>query len=270
MTKIIFTKTILAATNYQIMENPKISIIANFYKSEKFIPKLVKSVLAQTFTDWEFIAVNDCSPGDDLKLLRKYEAMPEMRSRMRIVDNKTNLGISFAKAEGIKVAKGDFLTFIDGDDWFEPQALEKMYQAAVSNNLDIVVANCYRAFRFGYKKLLSSRLIEFDKIYDKSNYKDVLMGFFGINKHSSVAYWGKLFRRDIPEKSSFCPMTITLYEDFFFNFEAQLVSERMMFIDFPVYNWRWGGSVPARPINRRCRFRHSTPSKTSTISTIDV
>ena len=54
------------------MNKPTISIIANFYKSEKFIPKLIKSVLRQSYSNWELICVNDCSPGNDAEIISKF------------------------------------------------------------------------------------------------------------------------------------------------------------------------------------------------------
>lgn len=221
---------------------PEISIIANFYKSERFISKLINSVLKQSFKDWELIAVNDCSPGNDLKLLRKYEELPEMRGRMRIINNEINQGVSFAKNTGIRAARGKYLTFIDGDDWLEPLALEKMYTVAEQKKLDLVVANCYRVFKGIHKKLCPSAYIEFDKIYDSQGIKKkVMKAFFGINVYSSVGYWGKLFRRSTLEKSNYRPLKIVASEDLFFNLEFLLVAERMMFIEYPAYNWRWGG-----------------------------
>lgn len=223
--------------------SPKISIIANFYKSEKYIPKLMKSVLAQTYRDFELIAVNDCSPGHDLEILRKYQKIFKSNGLdLRIVDNKVNMGISFAKYEGIKVAKGEYLTFIDGDDWLEPQALEKMITPAIENNLDLVVADCYRTYFGGIKKTIHSSNCKKNKIYNVIEIKnEISKAFFGVNIYSANGYWGKLFKKSTLKKSAYLPSEITLYEDVFFNLEFLLVSERIMFISYPAYNWRWGG-----------------------------
>lgn len=224
------------------MNTPKISIIANFYKSEKYIPKLINSVLCQSFQDWELVAVNDCSPGNDLMLLKKFAALPEMKGRMRIIDNKVNQGISQAKQTGIKESVGEFLTFIDGDDWFEPHALDNLYDAVRRDSeIDYVIANCYRNF-FSYKSILSSAGVEYGTIYNNIPPNNSLIkGYFGINVFSTDAYWGKLFRRAIIEKSCYSPRTVQLYEDVFFNLYYFLVARKVTFIDVPIYNWRWGG-----------------------------
>lgn len=222
-------------------QTPRISIIANFYNSEKYIPKLIKSVLKQSFQDWELIAVNDCSPGNDLKVLEKYAALPEMHGRMRIIDNKENQGISRAKQTGIMAAKAEFLTFIDGDDWFEPLALEKMYEAITINNADIIVANGTHSYRNIIKRAIQSTVI-YEKKYNREEIiSDLLISFFGVNLFSSVGYWGKLFRRDLILKSEFSPRETVLAEDLFFNLYYLLVANSVVFIDYPAYNWRWGG-----------------------------
>lgn len=224
------------------MGSPKISIIANFYKSEKYIPKLIKSVLRQSFQDWELVAVNDCSPGNDLKLLKEFEALPEMKGRMRIVDNKVNQGISQAKQTGIKESVGEYLTFIDGDDWFEPYALEHLFNPVRQNpEIDFVVGNCYRTLNRFYKQKLTS-VVNFNVIYENAVLNNELIkGFFGINVFSSYAYWGKLFKRSILDKSKFTPRKTLLYEDIFFNLYYFLEAQKVVFVDYYGYNWRWGG-----------------------------
>lgn len=221
---------------------PKVSIIANFYKSEKYIGKLINSILNQSYQDWELIAVNDCSPGKDIDILRKYELERRMNGRMKIIDNKVNQGISYAKRTGIEAASGEYLTFIDGDDWLEPLALEKMVAEMDKHNLDLVVCNYYRRFKGVYKKACKSNSITYDIIYDRGEImKNVIRTFFGMNFYSSVGYWGKMFRRSTLSKSRFKPTKITASEDLFFNLEYLLVAERMKFIDYQAYNWRWGG-----------------------------
>lgn len=78
-------------------KRPLVSIVANFYNSASFIPKLVKSVLAQTYGQWELIAVNDCSPGRDREVLERWAATPEAGGRIRVINNPANQGITRAK-----------------------------------------------------------------------------------------------------------------------------------------------------------------------------
>ncbi len=120
---------------------PAISIVANFYNSEKYIDKLIKSVLAQTFTDWELIAVNDCSPGRDSEILHRWE---NKDSRIRVIDLQQNIGLARAKKVGIDAANGEYIAFTDGDDWFEKDALSTLYSSATNTGSDIVIMEYYR------------------------------------------------------------------------------------------------------------------------------
>ncbi len=221
--------------------NPKISIIANFYNSAKYIPRLLRSILSQTFDDWELIAVNDCSPSNDLEVLRKWEAKSEMKGRLKIVNNTVNQGISKAKNTGILAASGDFLTFIDGDDWFESDALQSMYDAANKDNADIIIANSYRTYKFGYRQKNVS-LAKYGIVYSKDAIRtELIHGFCGKNILSDYGYWGKLYRRSLVLKSGYQPRKVTASEDLFFNLYNFLAADRIIFIPDFVYNWRWGG-----------------------------
>lgn len=230
-----------AIKNLVMSTYPRISVIANFYNSEKFIAKLIRSVLGQTFADWELIAINDCSPGNDRAILEEYSNLPEMKGRMRVINNEQNQGISQAKSTGISAARGKFITFIDGDDWLEPHALQSMYDNALKHDADIVIANVFRTFKFGYR-LRNVSHVNYGKIYTKDNIrKELIRGFCGINILSSYGYWGKLFKKSVIKASGYIPRKVAASEDLFFNLYNFLAADRIVFIDDYVYNWRWGG-----------------------------
>lgn len=221
-----------------------ISIIANFYKSEKFIPKLIGSVLMQTFQDWELICVNDCSPMEDLKIIRSFA---DKDNRIIVVDNQVNMGISKAKFEGIKYANGKYLMFIDGDDWLEPEALERCYNPAEKYECDMVIMSSQKVLKkgiFSYKTkdILSdcNRLIEQPELFDK-----YYINFFGYNLFP-VTYWGKLIRKDAFDRAQLSPSPVDFSEDEKFNMYLFPHLRSMYMIDYIGYNWRWGGITSGR------------------------
>lgn len=225
----------------------KISIIANFYKSEKFIPKLIDSVIAQTYQDWELVCVNDCSPWGDLNVLRKYA---NKEPRILIINNEENMGISKAKFEGIKYATGKYLMFIDGDDWLEPEALERCIEPAEKNDVDMVVMSSQKVlYRFiAWKKVKSinrdvNRIIAQPELFDK-----YYINFFGINMFS-VTYWGKLIRRDAFDRANLRPSEKDYSEDEIFNMLLFPHLRSMYMLDYVGYNWRWGGITSGRLAN---------------------
>lgn len=226
----------------------KISIIANFYKSERYIPKLIESVIAQTYEDWELICVNDCSPGRDKEIILKYAAKDK---RIRLVDNEENLGICKAKYRGIQEAESDYLCFIDGDDWIEPEALQRMVEPAIKYDLDMVVMNHRKVLPvLGYSQLHKSKAV-FDVVIDldsRAAEDDVVRksfvryygNFFG-NYCYAPAYWGKLIKKSVIIESGFTPPENYIAEDFVFSMTIFPFMKRIMFVDYAGYNWRWGG-----------------------------
>lgn len=222
------------------MENtPKISIIANFYNSERFIPKLIKSILAQTYHNWELICVNDCSQMNDLDVIQSYA---KVDSRIIVVDNKKNLGIAKAKFEGIKHAKGEYLMFIDGDDWLEPESLQKCIEPAEKYGIDMVLMGTqrvlYRYFTL-YKK--KNPLNNTNKIISKPEvFDNYFINFFGVNLFPA-SFWGKLIRRSVIEKANPQPAPQNYCEDLWFNIQIWPMINSIYMLDYIGYNWRYGG-----------------------------
>ena len=236
-----------------IMSNPTISIVANFYKPAKYIPKLINSVLNQTFNDWELICVNDCSPQNDAEIISEFSNNPKANNRIRLINNQTNLGISKAKKIGIDNAKGSYITFIDGDDWFEPQALERLVKPALKYDLDYVQMNSRRAYPLGAKKTMTNIVHEYNHIINSKELIDkYFVSFFGINL-IGVAYWGKLFKTEIVRNSEFQFQNYPIGEDLLFNVHIFPLIQSAMFIDYVGYNWRFGGITSSETSINKCR-----------------
>lgn len=112
---------------------PKISVIVPVYKVEKYLSRCIDSILAQTFKDFELILIDDGSPDGSGKICDEYA---ESDSRI-IVIHQENSGVSAARNAGLKIAQGEYITFIDSDDWVDSDYLSFLYQLAVDNNADI-------------------------------------------------------------------------------------------------------------------------------------
>ncbi len=113
---------------------PKISVIIPVYKVEKYVGRCLDSVLGQTFADWEAVCVNDGSPDRSREILAEY-ALKD--SRIRIVD-KPNGGLSDARNAGMAQAAGEYVVFLDSDDFIHPQTFEISYALAQKTGTDIV------------------------------------------------------------------------------------------------------------------------------------
>ena len=111
---------------------PKISVIVPVYKAEPFLEKCVGSIRGQTFTNLELLLVDDGSPDNSGALC---DRLAEADGRIRVI-HKPNGGVSSARNAGLEAARGDFISFVDADDWLAPDALETYYYAAAAAHAD--------------------------------------------------------------------------------------------------------------------------------------
>lgn len=117
---------------------PKVSVIVPLYNTEKYCKKCIESILNQTLEDIEIIIVNDGSTDNSkdvaLPFVKKY------KEKVKYIE-KENGGLSSARNAGLKIATGDYVGFVDSDDYIDNTMYEKMYRLAVDNNLDLVECN---------------------------------------------------------------------------------------------------------------------------------
>ena len=122
---------------------PKISIIIPMYNSAKFLDRCVQSLINQTISDIEIILVNDASPDNSLEIAHGYAAKD---SRIVVIDLPQNIVAS--RNAGIKIAKGEYLGFVDADDWVEPDMYSKLYDKTENGKIDVVIGgikDCYES-----------------------------------------------------------------------------------------------------------------------------
>lgn len=113
---------------------PKISIIIPVYNVEKYIRKCIESVFEQSFLDWEAICIDDGSTDNSYNILKEFA---NIDNRIRIRKQK-NQGLAATRNRGIKISEGDYLCFLDGDDYLHAHALEQLYKKASENQLEIL------------------------------------------------------------------------------------------------------------------------------------
>ena len=111
---------------------PKISIIVPVYNVEPYLRQCLNSLVNQTLKDIEIICVNDGSPDDCLSILHEHA---EKDNRIAVINQK-NTGLSGARNSGLKVASGEYVMFVDSDDWVDVRICEELYNAALRENAD--------------------------------------------------------------------------------------------------------------------------------------
>lgn len=119
-----------------------ISVIVPVYKAEKYLGECVDSILGQSYRDLEVILVDDGSPDSCPSLCNAYSARD---SRVKVI-HKKNGGVSTARNAGLEAAKGEYITFVDSDDYIEPDMYEKMMARAREFDCDVVMCDCIKEF----------------------------------------------------------------------------------------------------------------------------
>ncbi|MCQ2104267.1 MAG: glycosyltransferase [Fibrobacter sp.] len=116
---------------------PRVSIVIPVYNSAKYLRECLDSICNQSFKDWEIVAVDDGSPDESPAILDEYAARD---SRIRVI-HKPNGGVSAARNDGLAAAIGEYVLFVDSDDWLEADALRNMFEASESGKADVVITD---------------------------------------------------------------------------------------------------------------------------------
>lgn len=145
----------------------KISVIIPIYNVEDFIHKSLDSVINQTLKDIEIICIDDCSTDNSLDILKQYA---QRDCRFKIIKQEENQGQGVARNVGLEVARGEYIMFLDPDDWFELSACEKAYNQIKKNHNDIVFFNYFDYFEYTYTiTMKKSRHLEMFKNHLDAN-----------------------------------------------------------------------------------------------------
>lgn len=171
----------------------KVSIIVPVYNVDKYLEKCLDSLINQTLKDIEIICVNDGSTDTSQKILEKYS---KKDNRITII-NQDNAGLSVARNSGIDIAKGEYIGFVDSDDWIDSDFYEKLYNSAKNNDADIVVASIIR-----YRKCAQKYRVKYtnEKVYTDLQDK---ISACSIPKICYV--WNKLYKNEIIKDKLFTP-----------------------------------------------------------------
>ena len=165
---------------------PKVSVIVPVYNIEKYVTHCVESLLAQTFHDFELLLVNDGSTDSSLDVLKEFEKKDE---RIQVL-TKENGGLSDARNYGMKHANGEYLQFIDGDDFVEDTLLEKCVRKLDETSADMVVFDYNQYYVETNTKERISNSFEENKVYTLKEYPTLLTNMMN-------AAWNKMYRRSL-------------------------------------------------------------------------
>ena len=197
---------------------PKVSVIVPIYNVEKYLEKCINSLLSQTLEDIQIILVNDGSKDNSGNIAKEYEK--NNKDRVIYVE-KENGGLSDARNYGLKYATGDFIAFLDSDDYIEKNAYEEMYNKAIEENADYV--ECDFIWEFPNK-------IRVDKQYPYKNKKEML-------SFVRVVAWNKLIKRQLITDNNLEFPKGLRYEDVEFTYKLIPFINKFAYVDKPFIHY---------------------------------
>lgn len=215
--------------------NPLISVIIPVYNTERYLAYCLDSVINQTYQNLQIILVNDGSTDNSLQIAQQYA---DRDRRIRIL-NQENQGVSAARNLGISRAKGEYIGFVDSDDWIAPDLYQHLFSLIHLYNADISEAEIIRTANEGIRKTPEETQIN---IYTQQEY---LKRFFKIQSQETVYYaYNKLYQRNVLINDQFPSYKVG--EDVVSTFRAALRSGRIVSSNAPLYYYRQGSGITSR------------------------
>lgn len=210
-----------------------ISIILPVYNSEKYLKRCIDSIVNQTYQNLEIIIINDGSTDDSLSIIKEFIKQDK---RIILIDKK-NEGVSKARNIGIEKANGEYITFIDSDDWLEDNAIEILYNELEKNKVDVIRGNYYRNTT-ELKNDFSGNLYRMEnQIYSSKDIKEFVIDHFLLSKESHLnLVMLLLIKKEIIKNIRF-DESLYFMEDVIFHLEVFLNSEKIYLISKPIYHY---------------------------------
>ncbi|MCI8485617.1 MAG: glycosyltransferase [Clostridia bacterium] len=226
-----------------------VSIIVPVYNCEKYLERCLNSIIKQTYKNLEILLINDGSTDKSLEIVKEFS---EIDNRIIVIDKK-NEGVSIARNIGIDNAKGEYITFVDADDWLELDAIDRLYNVIITEKVDVVRGNYYlnevRANRESIAPIyeLSNRKII------KEDFRETRMieHFLFVEKSIANLVMLLFIRSDVLKKNKvrFNP-ELYMMEDVVFYLHVFLNIDSIYFMQFPVYHYFYNVNSATKSIER--------------------
>ena len=218
------------------MSEVEISVIVPIHNIEPYLPQCIDSLLVQSFTNFELILVDNGSPDNCPEICDKYAASD---NRIKVI-HKVNEGLLSARKAGLEKAKGEYVAYVDGDDWVDIFYLDTLYKMAKANDSDLVVTGHFREFD---GKIETIRPL-FTGNFDESDIESSILPNAIYNgrfcEHNISTYvWNKLFKRELLIQYVLdIPNEIIMGEDAAITYTYLTLSKHITICDIPIYYYR--------------------------------
>lgn len=220
------------------MNQPKVSVIVPIYKVEAYLEKCLATLVRQSLEEIEILAVNDGSPDSCGEILERWKK--EYPEKIRILE-KENGGLSDARNYGLARAKGEYIAFLDGDDYVDLDLYDLLYQKAVETGADAVACNINYVWPDGTNQVVSSGIPAFAEGEEIK----------GVYPHFYPAVWNKIYRREVLLESGVIFKKGALFEDVEFSHRLFPYFHRIASVEQGLIHYvQREGSITAKPDRR--------------------
>ena len=214
------------------MNSIKVSIIIPVYNAKDFLRDCIESLLNQTLTAIEFIFVDDGSSDNSAEIITNYQK----KDNRIILIRQTNKGISQARNAGLAVAKGEYIGFLDNDDFVKTDMFECLYKTAQSDDLEIIISKTILG-RDG-KYIIKDSVFDEGILYGQEFIQSEILPNL-LRVEDLFAVWNKLYKRSFLNANNVhFPKNRIIEEDNMFNIQAFNKAEKVLFIDYAGYYYR--------------------------------
>lgn len=215
----------------------KISVIVPVYNMEIRLKKCIDSLVNQTLKDIELIIVNDGSKDNSLKIIKEYQ---KTHNNIKIIDKK-NGGIGAARNDGIKIATGEYIAFVDSDDYIELDMFEKMYKTIKKEKACIVVCN-YKTFNEMDNNIIYNNIVAETNITTFDKNPEML------NKIHYMP-WNKLYKKELFDKTKY-PINVK-YEDLNTIIKVFAKAKKIVPVNDYLYNYLLNPTGETLTVNKK-------------------
>ena len=216
-----------------MLVDDKITVIVPVYNVENYLRKCLDSIIAQTYKNIEIVVVNDGSTDASAEICKEFV---EIDHRIIYIEQE-NAGLSAARNTGLENMSGDYVTFVDSDDWIEQDYVETLYKKIVEYQADIAVGNYYsfnESEGMFYFHILRDSYYE--KVYDNVSIFENLYESQEMKSFALISVWGKLYKADLFKHLRFD--IGKLGEDGYLNQKIYLLAEKIVYIHKGIYSYR--------------------------------
>ena len=219
----------------------RVTIGIPVYNIEKYVSRMIESALSQTFQSIEFLVVDDCGTDGSMEIIKKYQREHPRGKDIRIVRQPKNMGIGNARNRVIDEAQGQYLYYLDGDDYIVPNTIQLLYDKAIEFDAEYVQTSYMRVEEFGKEIKESPRCYHSMQFLEKDEFASWVYQKYN---NLEAMTWNILIRLDVYRKNGLYYQPVYYWEDFSFTMDLPTyITRAVLLSDITYYYYCRKGSL---------------------------